>query len=29
MIEIAATIAALNCAARFLIALDVGEFEEE
>ena len=28
MVEITATVAALNCAARFLVALDVGEFDE-
>ena len=29
MVEITATVAALNCAARFLVALDVGEFDSE
>jgi alkylhydroperoxidase family enzyme len=29
MVEVTATIAALNCAARFLVALNVGELEEE
>lgn len=29
MVEITATVAALNCAARFLVALDVGEFDDE
>jgi hypothetical protein len=27
MVEITATVAALNCAARFLVALNVGEFD--
>ena len=29
VVELTATVAALNCAARFLVALDVGEFEGE
>lgn len=29
MVEITATVAALNCAARCLVTLDVGEFDEE
>jgi AhpD family alkylhydroperoxidase len=29
IVEITATVAALNCAARFLVALDVGEFDEQ
>jgi isovaleryl-CoA dehydrogenase len=28
VVELAATVAAINCAARFLKALDVGEFDE-
>jgi alkylhydroperoxidase family enzyme len=29
MVELTATVAAMNCAARFLVALNVGEFDEE
>jgi alkylhydroperoxidase family enzyme len=28
MVELTATVAAINCGARFLVALDVGEFDE-